>query len=154
MALNTFRCNYLIQLHSKGSSDWLGRLSPKRPIICQVGCWTLHTIPVCVYVRQLSGVSYESLRPVTDTLVSCLQSRLSVYCHVINTHLLHTLSRDHSLSRSFNIIHVSTAHLYYFLVQFSSVTFLCQRQPRIYIYSIIGVKSMYIFSLDVPPHNI
>jgi len=46
------------------------------------------------------------LQPLSEMLTTCLHSRLSVICHVINTHLLHVLRRDHCLLDCFTVIRV------------------------------------------------
>jgi len=74
-----------------------------------------------VCVRQLSGASFESLQPLRETLVSCLHRRLSVYTHVVNTHLLHILTHDHQLLDCLTTIRVSTSQFDYFVFHCSSV---------------------------------
>jgi len=61
---------------------------------------------MCVCFRRLSDAVYGSLQPLSEMLTSCLHSRLSVHCHVINTHLLHVLHHHHSLLDCFTIIRV------------------------------------------------
>ena len=79
--------------------------------------------------RQLSGALFESLEPPREMLISCLHSRLSVDCRIINTHLLHILTHDHCLLDCFTIIRVTALHFCYFVVgcklAFCSVSMLC-----------------------------
>ena len=92
---------------------------------------------VCVYVRRLSGRLLESLQPLNEILIGCLRSRLSVYCHVINTHLLHVLTRDHCLLDCFTIIRVFTFQLCYFLFAYNTVCTLylkkCANFDKLYL---------------------
>ena len=76
---------------------------------------------VCMCVRRLYGAVYGCLQPLSEVLMSCLHSRLSVHCHVINTHLLHVLHHGHSLLDCFTTIRVSAC---FFLFAFNSASFM------------------------------
>jgi len=71
-------------------------------ILCLVVCD--HMLFSCC--RRLRGAVCESLRPLSEMLMSCLHRPLTAYCRVVNTHLLHVLSRDYCLLDCFTAIRV------------------------------------------------
>jgi len=72
--------------------------------------WCVCVCVVCV-VRRLSGAVLRRMQPLSDLLVGCLNSHLSVYCRLVNTHLLHVLSCDHQLLDCFATIRVRTQYI-------------------------------------------
>jgi len=85
------------------------------------GVFLCKQVRVCF--RRLSGAMYGSVQPLSEMLASCLHSRLSAHCHVINTHLLHVLRRDHSLLDCFTNIRVCPSNTM-FLRFYTSTTHL------------------------------
>lgn len=84
-------------------------------IFCQCKCGNLSIVFYWVLAwllgwrshdRRLSGVVLESVQPLGQMLVDCLRHRLTVYCNVVNTHLLHVLIHQHCLLDCFTVIRV------------------------------------------------